>query len=93
MFMIIWNPSGFYIVYKHPNDTKMNSHYFVTIVLLLLEDAIFPQGRAPRERRPVIHLDNYSIHTSRFSTDWLEEHDIVRMTQLHYSPDLASNDF
>jgi hypothetical protein len=41
----------------------------------------------------VIHLDNCSIHTSRISIDWLEEHDIVRMPQPSCSPDLASNDF
>jgi hypothetical protein len=33
MFIIIWNPSGFYVVDRLPNDTKMNSAYFVTIYL------------------------------------------------------------
>jgi hypothetical protein len=33
MFTIIWNPRGFYIVDRLPNDTKMNSVYFITIYL------------------------------------------------------------
>jgi hypothetical protein len=67
----------------------MKSACFVTNVLILLEEAIFPQGRAPCERRLVIHLDNCSIYTSHVSTDWLEEHNIVCMPQPPYSPDLA----
>jgi hypothetical protein len=93
MFTILWNPSGFYVVDKLPNDTKMNNTYFVTNLLIRLEEMIFPQGRAPHESRLVIDLDNCSIHSSRVSTDWLEEHDIVRMLQQSYSSDLAPRDF
>jgi hypothetical protein len=89
IFTIIWNRSGFYVMKRLLNDTKMNSAYFVTNVLISLEEAIFPQGRVPRERWFVIHLDNYSIQKSRVSTDWLEEYDIVCRPQPIYSPDLA----
>jgi hypothetical protein len=74
----------------------MNSAYFVTnilIPLIPLEEAIFPRRRAPHERRLVIHLDNCSIDTDQVSTDWLEEHSILRMPYPPYSPDLAANDF
>jgi hypothetical protein len=70
----------------------MNNAYFVTNVLIPLEEAISPQGKAPLERRFVIYFDNCSIHASRVSTDWLEEYDIVRMPQPPYSPDLAPSD-
>jgi hypothetical protein len=93
IFSIIWNHSGFYVVDTLPNDTKMNNAYFVTNVLIPLEEAIFFHGRVRYERGHVIHLDNCPIHTSRASTDWLEEHDIVCMQQLSYSPDLAPRDF
>jgi uncharacterized membrane protein len=59
MFTIIWNPSGFYVVDRLPNDTKMNSAYFVTnifIPLIPLEQAIFLRGRAPHQKRLAIHL-------------------------------------
>jgi hypothetical protein len=93
MLSMRWNASGLYVADRLPNDTKMNSAYFAINILIPLEEAIFPQGRAPHDRRFVIHLDNCSIHTSRVSTDWLEGHDIVRMPQPPYSPDLAIGDF
>jgi hypothetical protein len=55
----MWNPSGFYVIDKLSNDAKMNSDYFVTEVLIPLEQAIFPQGRASHQTRLVIHLDNW----------------------------------
>jgi histone-lysine N-methyltransferase SETMAR len=93
MFMIIWNPTGFHVIDRLPDDTKMNSAYFVTNILTPFEQAIFPQGRAPHQKRLVIHLDNCSVRTSRVSTEWLEEHDMGRMPQPPYSPDLAPSDF
>jgi hypothetical protein len=43
MFTVIWNASGFYAVDRLRNDAKMNSAYFVTNVLIPLEEAIFLQ--------------------------------------------------
>jgi hypothetical protein len=71
----------------------MNIAYFVINILILLEQTIFPRGRAPHEKRLVIHLDNYSVHASRVSTDWLEEHSIISMPHPPYSLDLAFSDF
>jgi hypothetical protein len=41
----------------------------------------------------MIHLDNCSVHTSRVSTDWLEEYSILHMPHPQYSPDLVFSDF
>jgi hypothetical protein len=41
IFMVIWNPSGFYVIDRLPNDIKMNSDCFVTNILIPLEQAIF----------------------------------------------------
>jgi hypothetical protein len=71
----------------------MNSAYFITNILIPIEQAIFPGGRAPHEKRFVVHFDSYSVHTSRVSTDWLEEHSILRIPYPPYSPDLTTNDF
>jgi hypothetical protein len=43
MFTIIWNPSGFYVVDRLPNHSKMNNAYFMTNILIPLEQAIFPR--------------------------------------------------
>jgi hypothetical protein len=37
MFTIIWNPTGFYVFDRFPNDSKMNSNYFVTNIFISLE--------------------------------------------------------
>jgi hypothetical protein len=72
MFTIMWNPSGFYVVDRLPNDIKMNNDYFVTNTIIPLEQVIFPRGKAPHQKRLVVYLDNRLVHTSRASTDWLE---------------------
>jgi hypothetical protein len=92
MLMIIWNPIGFYVVDRLPNDTKMNSDYFVTNILIYLEQMIFPCRRTPHEKGLVVSVDNCSVHTSRDSTDWLDKHDIHRMPDQSYSPNLATSD-
>jgi hypothetical protein len=93
MFKIIWHSRGFCVVYRLPTHPKINGTYFVTNILILLEQAIVPRGRAPHEKRLVVHLDNCSVHANRISTDWLEEHSILRMPRQSYSPDLASSYF
>jgi hypothetical protein len=84
------DPSGFYVVDRLPNDTKMNSGYFVTKILIRLEQVIFPRGMAPHQKQLVIHLDNCSVHTSQASTGEVEEHGMCCMPHPFYSPDLAS---
>jgi hypothetical protein len=80
LFTIMWNPGGFYIIDRLPNDAKMNSDYFVTNMIIPLEQAIFPRGRAPPQRRLVVHLGDCLVHTSRASTDWLREYGMRRMS-------------
>jgi hypothetical protein len=92
MFTIIWNPTGFYVVDRFPNDIKMNSDYFVTNILISLEQMTFPCRRALHEKRLVVSIDNCSVHTSRGSTDWLEKHGIYRMPDQFYLLNLATSD-
>jgi hypothetical protein len=93
MFQIIWNLSDFSVFDRLRNDTKMNNAYFVTNLLIPLEPAISPRGKSPHQKRQVVHFDNCSVHTSRASTDWLEEHGIRRVPYPSYSCSLASSDF
>jgi hypothetical protein len=62
-------------------------------MLILFEQAIFPRGRAPHQKRLIVHLDNYSVHISLASTNWLEEHGMRRMPHPSYLSDLAPIDF
>jgi hypothetical protein len=71
----------------------MNSDYFVITMLIQLEQAIFPQGRVPRQKRLVAHLDSSRVQTSRGSIDWQEDQGMRLMAYSPYSPDLAPSDF
>jgi hypothetical protein len=93
MFTITWNPHGFHIVDKLPNDAKMDSDYFMTKIISMFEQAIFPRGRAAHQKRVMVHIDSCSVRTSPTSTSWLEEHGMGRMPYPSYSPDLTPNDF
>jgi histone-lysine N-methyltransferase SETMAR len=93
MVIITWNPSGFYVVDRLPNDTKMNSNYFIANIFISFEKAIFPRGRAPHQKRLVIYFRKGSVHTSRASRDWLKEYGMRRTPHSPYSPDLAPSDF
>jgi hypothetical protein len=93
MFTIMWNPSGLYVIDRLPNDTKINSDYFVTNILIPFEQAICTRGMALHQKQLVVHLDNCSVHTSQASIDWLEEHSMRHMQHLLYSPELTSSDF
>jgi hypothetical protein len=92
MLTIIWNAHGFYVVDKLPNDAKMNNDYFVTKILSLFEKAIFTRGRAAHQKRFTVHVDNCSVHISRASTSWREEHSMRHMPHQLYLLDLTSRD-
>jgi hypothetical protein len=92
MFALIWNPSGFYVVERFTNHTKINNAYLVTNLLIPLEQAIFPRGRVPHSKRLVISVGNCQF-TQRGSTDWPEKHGIHRIPDQSYSLDLATGDF
>jgi hypothetical protein len=50
IFAIMWNPSGFYVIDRLPNDIKMNSDYFMTNIFIPFEQAFFPRGRVPHQK-------------------------------------------
>jgi hypothetical protein len=93
MSPIIWNSSGFYVVDRFPNDTKMKSHCVVITLLIRVEQAIFPRKRASHQKQLVAHPDNCPVHLTRASTDWLEEQGMCGMPHPPYSPDLTSSNF
>jgi hypothetical protein len=62
-----------------PKSYQNEQRIFHDKLLIRLEQAIFSRGRAPHEKWLVIRLDNCPVQASRVSTDWLEEHNILRM--------------
>jgi hypothetical protein len=93
MFTIMWSPRGFHVINQLPDDTKMNSTYYVNNVLQELYQCFFPHGHGPRSKYLVIHVDNCSIHKSAQSEQFMVAHKMFRMSHPPYSPDLAPSDF
>jgi hypothetical protein len=71
----------------------MSRDYFVTNILIPLEQAIFLRGRAVHQKWFMVHLDNCSVHISPGSTDCLKEYGMRRTAHQLYSSDSASGDF
>jgi hypothetical protein len=71
----------------------MNREYFMTNTLALPEQKMFPDGRKRHEKRLTIHLDHCSIQTSRATEVYLMEHNMIRLKQPLYSPDLTLSNF
>jgi hypothetical protein len=71
----------------------MNSDYFITNVVALLEQEISPDRRKLNTKRLIIHLDRCSIHMSGATEIYVTEHHMIRPKHLAYSPDLAPSDF
>jgi transposase len=71
----------------------MDNDYFTTNVLAPLRKEFIPENRAQHPKLLVVHIDNCSIHTSGATQPFMSEHQMSRMPQLSYSPDLAPSDF
>jgi hypothetical protein len=93
MFTIMRNEHGCYIVDKLPNNTIMNSKYFVTNILTPFEQAFFLRGKALHQKQIVVHVDHCSGGTSRASSQWLDEYHMLLMLYPSYFFDLAPGDF
>jgi hypothetical protein len=48
-----------------------------------LEKTIFPDGRAPREKRLVVDMDNAPVHNCGMTTSFLADHNMVRLQYRH----------
>jgi hypothetical protein len=93
MFPVIWNPLGFHVIDKLPTGAKTDSDYFTTSLLRSCEQKVFPTGRNPYAKRLTIHVDNFSIQTSRTTEEYIRQHNVIRIQHPPYSPDCAPGDF
>jgi hypothetical protein len=94
MFMIIWNPSSFYVINRLPNNTKMNSDYFVTSALIQFKQAIFPRGRVVHQKD--LRFISTIAQFTQAGVQQIGSKNIACAachTHSPYSRDLTSNDF
>jgi hypothetical protein len=70
-----------------------DANYFTENIIGTLEETIFPDGRAAHGRRLVVRMNNAPVHNCGMTTNFLADHNMVRLRHPPYSPDLAPNDF
>jgi transposase len=70
----------------------MNNDYFTINVLARLEEKIFPEGRTVRAKRLIVHTENFSIHTSGTTEDYMK-YNMMGLRHPPHSPDLVLSDF
>jgi histone-lysine N-methyltransferase SETMAR len=93
MLTFIWAVNGFHVVDLRTSQRSFNSEYFVSHVLAPMVAKVFPRGRIPHARRLQFHLDNYRVHFSKASEQFITEGYIGRVPHPPYSPHLAPSDF
>jgi hypothetical protein len=77
-------------------DLQMIPKWTATIswqiyLFIYLEQMIFLWRRESHEKRLVVSVDNYSVHTSRGSIDWLKKHSIHHIPDQIYLHNLATS--
>jgi hypothetical protein len=60
-------PTAFVLSTSSQMMSKWTATISYTKILSWLEQAIFPRRRAAHQKRPVVYIDNFSVHTSRAS--------------------------
>jgi hypothetical protein len=85
MFTIMWNPLRFHLIDKPPDGITMNANYFTENIIGLLEEKIFPDGRAAHGRRLVVHMDNVPVHNCGMTRSFRADDNMVRFQRPPYS--------
>jgi hypothetical protein len=72
MLMIVWNPTGFYVINVLSKGIKFNAdHYIANVLTPLVEWHKTQVGRT--NRKLIGHTDNARLHTAKMSLDFLEQ--------------------
>lgn len=92
MLTIFFNGSGPVVVNFLPPKLKFNGQYFIDI-LEEIKMNVYPNGRAQRNVRKILHFDNCPSHRSQKVKDYIENSEFRKMPHPAYSPDVAPSDF
>ena len=93
MVTIIWGVFGFYIVDFLDENTKYDSNYFISHILVPLSNKREEIWSDSERRKIWLHLDNCRIHNSKMTREKTEELGFKRAPHPPYSPDIAPSDF
>jgi transposase len=90
---VVWGINGFHVIDLMTSQRNFKSEYFLSHVLTPMVAKVFFRERISQTRRLQRHLDNYRVHFSKATEQFITENHIVRVPRPSYSPDLALSDF
>jgi hypothetical protein len=86
---MIWGMADFSVADLVTEQRTINSKSFVKQTMTPLVGEISPGGRNLHAPRIPVDLDNYRVHFSKVTQDFLDPSNPLRVAQPPYDPDLA----
>jgi hypothetical protein len=93
IFIVIWGVDSFHVVDLMISQRSFNSECFVSHALAPMITKTFSRGRILHTRRLQLHLENYRVHFSKTTEQFMTENHIERVPHPPYSSDLVPSDF
>ena len=93
MYAVFFRSNGLVKIVKLPKGQRVTAHWYSTVCLPQVFDAIREDRPKSGLKNIVLHHDNARPHTAALTREFLEDNGVVLLTQPPYSPDLAPCDF
>jgi hypothetical protein len=83
----------FHVINQLADCSKMNSEYYIPNVPTPLREKFYSGGPEDCGRPLIIQVDHCSVHRSAAIEPFMSDHQMTRMPQPPYCPDLAPSNF
>jgi hypothetical protein len=79
LLTVIWGVDGLHVVNLMTSQRNFNSEYFMSHVLVSMVAKVSPRGRIPIPHRLQLYLDNWRVHFSKATEQFITENQIGRV--------------
>jgi hypothetical protein len=93
LITIFWSPLGFPVIDGLPAGEKFTARYFCDNIVPKIAEQRSPDARQNRSRKFVVHMDNATPHSAKWTKSCFKTLRLREADYLPYSPDLAPSDF
>ena len=90
---VMWGVSGAVAVKALKGENRVDSKYFCEEVMNTAIDWCKQKRKVTGISSFIFHMDNAPCHNSRYSKQFMEDNNILRIEHPPYSPDLSPCDF
>ena len=93
MVTIFFNADGVQLIDVKPKGIKINSDYFINMILQKLADLDVVKKAKNQKQQMLLHFDNAPSHNAKVVESFIAKTTFERIPHPPYSPDLAPSDF